>query len=374
MISLRNLYSTTVGSCIGWGAFILPTSFLLDVGIINTIIGFFFSTILVSIINYSYVKLKSDNYNNRVSVLCLFVPYTLAIPLNALTIPLIIEKLFYGFDKGYEIKTVFSTTIHINEFVVVLFAISIFFLLNLKEKSKSHAIQDQLTLVIIVIVLILSLISINYYISYNNRSLLTNIKDVNIESILKIVAFAPWAYSGFEGVSKIAKNLPNKPVYITTTLALLSSSCIYVVLTVITAIGVDYSLIIKNEWTLGNSVLTIVGYYGVLFVGFAMLASIIGGLNGFFITASTLVSEVLSVKRKYASLVILSISIVCTLLGRDSILLLVEISSLSITISYIVVSYSFWKKSVTIIDNIVSIISLMISTSFSLIVINSLLH
>ena len=110
-------------------------------------------------------------------------------------------------------------------------------------------------------------------------------------SIIMIVAIAPWAYVGFDNIPQTAEEFnfsPNKTFKLIV-YSLLAAALTYVIMILYTGwLGTNNANFNGNLWLTGAETQTAFGYIGLGVLAIAIIMGIFTGLNGFLMSSSRL--------------------------------------------------------------------------------------
>ncbi len=392
-ISKTDLFSIALGSVIGWGAFMLPGNlFLPNYGILNTLIGFAIAVFMLFFIEKNYVRLigfipeNGGEYSFAYKIFGekigfvtgwgLLLAYVSIIPLNATAVPMVLDTLFPVYQKGILLYTLVDYNVYLNDILISTIMIVIFTFINIKSLSSAIWAQK-----ICVLMLLMSLLFIFFLAGYNisNNHILnmkTNLGDIDISSIIRIIAFAPWAFIGFDTIAQMSgeHSLTSKQVSQTTLLSILFGALIYNMLNIMTALGIPNGLLQDSSWATGFAVKNLLGDGALLFLAVAMMGAVISGLNGFFVGSTRLLEKMYSdfTKKqvdepKTPTNIILFISL-CVIfvpfMGRNALLWFVDLSSVGASLAYLVTCLSALKIANSQKDKIIAMMGVCVSIFF----------
>lgn len=277
-----DIFCLVIGSVIGYGAFFLPgQQFLPQSGIINTTIGLAIGVLMMSLIQsayqimmtrhqeaggeFSYAYQYLGKRHGAIVALSLIIGYMTMIPLNASAIPAVLA--YAGFHVHHE---------GLVAFIVIL----LFTWINIRGFQLSTRIQNMMSGLLVLIVVGLGLVM---WLTQPHQSLPYHA--FSLSEIMSVVAIVPFLFVGFDVIPQVSIHL-GFSVGKTHTLALGSltiGALLYALLNLMAALGGQNVL---------PSVLAVCGPIGYGLLLIALLAAVVGGINGFFIAASQLVAAV----------------------------------------------------------------------------------
>lgn len=336
-LSKYAVWSLAFGCIVGWGAFINPGKmFLSDSGVYGTAIAMFLGALVMLIIshNYAYMIPKYPKaggeftftrscFGKRAAYLCgwfLVAAYLAVIPMNATALGLIIDGLFGSVLKFGFHYNIAGFNIYAGEMLFTMFALIIFAFFSIKSVKTAGQIQTLLALILAFSVITLTIAALvstnaapeNLYplwgfdkagaIAAKNAGKYANIKpfahegfSAIISSILTTLVIAPWAFVGFDTVPQAAEelNFPHekvRPIMIT---AIFFGCFVYIANNTVTALALKNwpDLIIDDSetpWLLLTAAEKLLGAYGKILLGLAVLSAVLTGILGFYMAASRL--------------------------------------------------------------------------------------
>lgn len=393
------LFSIAFGSIIGWGAFILPGNvFLPKFGVLNTLIGFAVAVVMLFFIENSYFRVfkampKSiGEYGFATNILgrnlgfftgwSLLLSYLSIIPLNATAVPMVLDAVFPFYSRGFLLYNIADYPVYLNDILISLSVIVFFIFLNLRSMFSSFKLQNISVFLLIVSLIIILLIG---FIKIGNEQKInfdSNFGEVNVDLIVRVIAFAPWAFIGFDTVAQMSRdhNLDSKSVSFITLLAISFGAIIYNLLNIITAYGINNNNILNSSWATGAAVRELVGDIIFYFLAVSMLGAVLSGLNAFFISSTRLIvsigedysnmifkdsNENILIPRKIVLFVGAS-SLLVPFFGRTALSWFVDLASVGASFAYLVTCLCAFKISETFFKKLISVIGVLISISFLL--------
>lgn len=396
-LSKFDILSLVIGSIIGWGSFSLPGSKFLDQsGVINTTIGFIIGGLFVLFIQKGYHTMMihhgedggefSYTYNNLgrkhgfVVGWSLILCYLSMIPLNATAFLLVLKQIFgESISIGY-LYTVAGHGVYISDIVIASSIILLFAYINKQGLKMSSIIQNTLVLMLVVNVFFLfSYMSFKGNTVQFRQNYISNYV-FSMSQIAKIVAIVPFLFVGFDVVPQVTTDLGFKPRKATllTVIAIFLGVSIYSLLNAITGLAYSPSQALKKDWATGQAVFQYVGIIGFVLLIIALIAAVVGGINGFMISSSKIVGALSDYKlfpKKYslrnekgahsnAITFVTIVSLVAPWLGREVIIYIVDMSSVLAAIAYGYVCFISYNYSKKIYDKTLELIGLLVSILF----------
>ena len=381
-LSIVNVWALAFGCIIGWSAFVLPgTSFLKNAGTLGTAIGMFVAALIMIIIsvNYNYMINKYPVaggefvYSNKAfgktgGFVCswfLGLSYLALVPLNASGLALIVRTLFgdalqFGFSyrlAGYDV--------YLGEILLAVIAIVLFGILCIRGVKFTGVFQTVITALLAGGVLVVGLAAIfSSKTSASNLLPLFSPDKAPIAGIIGVLAIAPYAFVGFDTIPQSAEEFnfsPKKTMGILV-IAIFFGASVYVGLNTIAASVLPEGY---NNWTdyIGNldnlsglvatptfyAAKELLGVPGIVAIGLAVLAALTSGVVGFYMATSRLLYSVSregmlpewfgKINEKYktpanAIVFVMLVSLVAAFFGRNTLVWVVDMSSLGAAIGY----------------------------------------
>jgi len=404
-LAKKDLFAIAFGSVIGSGAFILPGNFFLeDAGLVNTFIGFSIAIVIIIIIEKSY-SIMMSKYQQAGGAYCfakytfgkkigfatgwlLLLAYVAMIPLNATAIPMVLEKVLPFYTRGIMLYDIYGYDIYSNDLIISIAAILIFTWINYKGVTSSKNIQNLCVLGLILGVTSLSFFTIINFDSQAHQNILSNSTDIDMSAIIKIVAFAPWAFIGFDTISQMSGEYDVKPKVASNTamLAVVMGALVYNVLNIITAAGVNANDLDQSSWATGEAASNIAGHIALIVTGIAIFGAVISGLNGFFMSSTRVITAMtndLVDKSHHSKLgevpkkVIIFVSFITILVpfvGRNALEWLVDLASVGASFAYLMTCCSAYLTTKNKANKVFTILGIGASILFLVILLTPIFH
>lgn len=398
----KEIFTIALGSVIGWGAFILPGNvFLPNYGVLNTLVGFSIAILMLSFIENSYAKVmekvpkSGGEYSFANEILGkksgfitgwgLLLAYISIIPLNATAVPMVLEAVFPFYSQGALLYSVSDSPVYLNDILISISIVICFTVINILGVKGALNVQNYLVFALLSSILILIFFTLLNIEQTQLANLESHWGQLDVSSVIRIIAFAPWAFIGFDAVAQLAGDhkMSSKSVSRMTMIAIIFGALIYNILNIITALGMDVSGLKISSWATGDSVKALVGEGLFYLIAIAMFGAVVSGLNGFFVSSSRLVktmaddynisssrSGIVSVKTKgvvipnWVFIAIGVIAIVVPFFGRTALLWFVDLSSVGASIAYFMTCLCAYKISSVFKDKLMSGIGMFVSLAF----------
>ena len=381
-LSPVNVWSLALGCIIGWGAFVMPgNTFLGKAGPLGTAIAMAIAAVIMCIIanNYHFMINKYPvaggefTYTNmafgeRHAFICswfLGLSYLAIVPLNATALALIGRNLMNNvFQVGFH-YSVAGYDIYLGEIILAEAALLLFAFLSIRGVKFAGVFQTALVFALVGGVLIVTIAAIiNPQVKFSNLQPAFAPGVSKVGGILAVVAVAPWAFVGFDTIPQAAEEFqfsPRKTKSIMV-LSIAFGASVYVILNTVTAMVIpqgyaDWSEYIADMPNL-DGVLSLptfhagqqlLGSWGLLFLGLAVLGAILSGIIGFYMATSRLLYSMSKEKvlpawfgkldarfktPSNAILFVLVIALAAPFFGRTALGWIVDMSSIGAAIGY----------------------------------------
>ena len=323
-ISPLNAWAFSFACAIGWAAFIMPaTTFLPEGGVMGSIIAFIAggASMCLIALNYHYlgnlypdrggiyklVKASSDRGSAFVAAWGMGLAHMCCIPLNAKAMAMLVRVfLEEALNLDFEVYFFHTDTLAI-EAILIIVGLILFGLINvrgIKVTALAQTIGAILLLGGIVIILIATALTVK-----NPPAAVTPLDPPNtsfIRSFMSIFLITPWAYVGFDSLSKISQelNFPVKKIGMIMIIAVICATFAYVgnILTTILSIPegfaswTDYLESLKDlpgveGFPVAIAAKNAMGHVGTAVFFISCISATLTGLVGFFASVSRLIRQ-----------------------------------------------------------------------------------
>ncbi|WP_336878382.1 APC family permease [Staphylococcus nepalensis] len=374
-LSEKFVWAIAYGSCIGWGAFILPGDWIGQSGPIPAAIGIVIGALLMILIAVSYGALVErfpvsggafafsflgfGRYVSFFSSWFLTFGYICVVALNATAFSLLIKFLLPDILETGKLYTIAGWDVYITEILIASLLLVIFMFIAIKGTSISGSLQFYFCVALVITVLILffgSFFGSNF--SLENLQPLANKEKGWMTSIIMIVAVAPWAYVGFDNIPQTAEEFdfsPNKTFKLIV-YSLLAAAITYVLMILYTGwLSSSANGLNGQLWLTGAVTSDAFGYIGLAILSIAIIMGIFTGLNGFLMSSSRLLFSMgrsgimpsvfsklhSKYKTPYVAIIFLvAITLIAPWLGRTALTWIVDMSSTGVSIAYFITCLS----------------------------------
>ena len=367
-----DVWALALGAIIGWGCFVLPgNAFLPKAGPMGMLLGMLAGGLLILIISFSYGYLirrfpvsggefiyAKSAFGKTHAFLCgwfLVLAYWSLVPLNGTALALISRYLFPGIIQVGKLYEVAGWDVYLGEVLVASVFLILLAILNIRGIKSAGWIQTTIALGLVsTVVLVTALILLNGVEWANMYPLFQDGKPW-YDSVLAIVAMAPWAFIGFDCIPQAAEEYSfshrkSRNLMIS---AIAVASVLYIAVNTITAIGVKPWQELLNDkpfWATGLVVGERLGKLGLTLLGISMFCAVVSGINAFFISTSRLMYAMAQenalpqifgrLHKKYATpvpaiLFVLILALVAPWFGREVLGWIVDMTSVGGAIGFL---------------------------------------
>ncbi len=374
-------WALAFGSCVGWGAFVMPGNIFLSVaGPAGSVIGMFLGAAAILVIGYNYHYLMNRypdsggtfiytkeefGYDHGfMAAWFLGLVYLVIIWAYITVIPLTISCIFGNYLKFGLLYTVAGDGVYLGEVIAEILAIFIMGAVCLFRKRIASVIQ-----VVFALILFLGIFVCALSVFHKSGGIGTAFSppfhsgSSEIIQILSIISLAPWSFVGFESVSNSTPEFRfnRKKSFKIITFAILAGFLSYVFL-ILSSSSLypdgfrswqDYIDSLGQVEGLGSlpilyAVNQSMGRTGLLFIALVAIAGIVTGIIGNSIASSRLVYSLAReriIPERFSALnadgiprnAILLISCLCLpipFLGRMAMSWIVNLNIVGATIAY----------------------------------------
>ncbi len=392
-----DILSLVLGSIIGWGSFTLPgVKFLQESGVINTAIGLTIGGLAVIFIQkgyhimmqkhvedggeFSYAYKNMGRKHGFIVGWSLILCYLSIVPLNATAVVLVFKILFGSKLAFFYLYDIAGYSVYLSDVLIASLVIVLFAVINIRGLRQSSNVQNTMVLFLVVNILIVfaamffttekTLFVDNYIANY----------ELSFSGIVKVIAIIPFLFVGFDVIPQVATDLKFKPEKATriAIISIFSGIVIYNLLNVITGLAFTPNGAAQLEWALGAAVMDHIGTFGFMLLVVALTTAVTGGINGFMISSSRLLSAISSYGLFYSKYTeknnkgvyensikfVTLIALIAPWFGREVIIYIVDMSSLLAAIAYLYVCYIGYQNAEKAIDRSLSFVGVLISMSF----------
>ena len=382
-LSPADVWGMAYGVMVGWGAFVMPgTTFLPVAGPAGTVIAMVVSTVIILIIGnnfaflmnhnpgtggiYSYAKEAFGRDHAFLSAWFLCLSYLTVVFLNASAL-LIIVRIVFGnaLQKGYR-YTVAGNVIYAGEVGVTILALVLIAALYVITKPTLQYLQTTLAALLWAGTLIISVFCLPRAFSGSVMSSFGTMGINNAYGIFSIIILAPWAFVGFEVITFDTAHFKfpvrrSKRIIFTSVLA---AGFSYAAMAAVSVASVPDGFVSWGDYLdhLGslsgvisvptfNSARSVMGTPGLVIIGITALAAILTGIIGGYrattrVLATMAEDRILSErfsKTTYSILFVMILSILISLLGRNTLNWFVDLTAFGAIISFGYTSASAFK-------------------------------
>ena len=312
-----NIWAVALGSIIGWGAFIQSPNWMVKAGgPLPLVLGFLLGGALMLIVGFSYAYMIAKfpvaggefayayvGFGPIASYVCgwmLSVGYFGIVALNATAVPVLFSILTPGLLQKGLLWTIAGWPVYAGEIAVSLALLWVLGFVNYRGVKSTGNLQLILCGLLCAAVLLIvfgTMITGNFHME--NLQPAANQYDVPlIKGIILIIAMAPFLYVGFDCIPQAAEefNFPANKTLLLIFSAIGVGALIYAALAVVTAAVMPWMEMVDltnasgqpESWRTGAMIRQALGSLGIAFVVIAVLAGMLTGINGFYMSSSRL--------------------------------------------------------------------------------------
>lgn len=367
----RWVFALAVGSAVGWGAFVLPTDWLSVGGLSGTLIGFLVGSLLIGIIALSYGAVvrklpvtgggiayafaSTGKIGAIAAGWCLTLGYSGIVALNASAIALVFRLIAPELVQTVPLYEVAGWTVYLPEVLISLVALTVFCVINIRGAGLSGKLQFVSVIVMLLGVLTIFASSVVTLVANGVPQLSSFPSNGSpLTAVTAIVAFAPWAYVGFDNVPQTASefNFSGKKALALLLWGISTATAVYMAMTFSVAVGLEVSdtnMPANVAWPSAIAISSFSGKLGLVAIVVSVATGVVTGLNGFLMSTSRVLftlGKTGILPRSFAKISerfgTPAFSIVFTaclclptpFLGRAALLWIVDMTSVGIAVAY----------------------------------------
>ncbi|MDO4821164.1 MAG: APC family permease [Rothia sp. (in: high G+C Gram-positive bacteria)] len=373
------VFAMALGSAVGWGAFILPFTWATTGGLLGTFIGFLIGGAMISIIAVSYgyaieklpvtgggvayALASLGRLHGFIAGWALTLGYSGIVALNASAVTLVFRVTLPEFIMQWKLYSVAGWDIYLPEVLIATLFIVGFAVLNASGAAISGRFQYFAVLTMLVSVGIILVCSLYYLII--DQPVLPPAFPENVapwSAIATIVAFAPWAYVGFDTVPQLAGEFKFSPKKAFSLLmwGVIAATAIYLamMLSVSVAVSSERDSYAELAWPTATAIADMMGKGGFILMVIAVSMGVLTGLNGFYASSSRVLytmSNAGMIPRIFGRLhptfktpvygiaFVAALCLITPWFGRSALLWIVDMTSVGIAIVYFYVCFCAYK-------------------------------
>lgn len=364
------VFAMALGSAVGWGAFILPFDWLSTGGLGGTLIGFIIGGLVIGVIAINYgVVIRAlpvtgggvafalaslGRIHGFIAGWCLTLGYAGIVALNASAVTLVFRVTVPDLVTRVKLYAVAGWDVYLPEIFIAIVVLLAFAWINIRGIEISGRFQFVAVLLMLIAVVAILIACLILLFTQNITLAPAFPQDVSpLVAIATIVAFAPWAYVGFDSVPQLAGEFNFTPRKALALLiwGIIAATFIYMAMTVSTAIavGTNSAQYEGTSWPPAEAIGDQVGAFGLILMVVAVSMGVLTGLNGFYTATSRVLFTMgranmipasfskLHTKFRTPSAAVLSTTALCMItpfLGRAALSWVVDMTSIGITIAY----------------------------------------
>lgn len=381
-LSPVNVWALAFGCIIGWGAFVMPgNTFLPNAGPLGTAIGMIIAAIIMCIIafNYNYMINKypmaggeftytKHTFGSTHAFICawfLSLSYATLVPMNSTALALICRNIMGNIFRFGYLYTVSGYDIYTGELLLALGALIIFGIFSIKGVKFAGNVQVLLTVALASSVTIIGVAAL-----LSPKATLANLTpsfhpgSSTFSGVLAVLAVSPYCFVGFDTIPQSAEEFKFsvKKTRAIMMIAIAFGCLVYITLNTATAAVVpdgyanwaEYIDDVPNLTGLESlptfhAAHELLGNFGLVFLGVAVVSAVLSGIIGFYMATSRLLYSMsvegvlprwfgkLDEKHKTPKNAILfhmCLALIAPFFGRNALTWLVDMTSLGAAIGY----------------------------------------
>ncbi|WP_164667624.1 APC family permease [Virgibacillus doumboii] len=370
------VWAIALGSSIGWGAFVQPTTWMSTAGPLGVIIGFCIGALLMMLIavsygyliksypvsggEFAYAFISLGRTHAFISGWFLTLGYICIVALNASAFALMVKFVFPALLENMHMYTIAGWDVYFTEVIIASAVLGIFGYFNVKGSGLSGRMQF-----VFCSIMVIGVIAITFMVGMQPGAGLSNVaplfptETTAFAAIISIVAIAPWAYVGFDNVPQAAEefHFSSRKAFTLIILAIFFAALLYSMMIIATAMIEPWQNLVAQggNWGTGAAIQGLLGNMGLVIIVTALTMGIFTGLNGFIISSSRLMFAMARAKilpEAFAKLhpkhqtpyVGIIFTVIAAMLapwfGRQALGWVVDMSSIGVTIAYFYTCYT----------------------------------
>lgn len=364
------VFAIALGSAVGWGAFILPFDWMTSGGLAGTIVGFLIGGSMIGIIALSYGAVIRElpvtgggvafayaalgRVHAFIAGWCLTLGYAGIVALNASATALVFRVTMPELIMQGRLYSVAGWDIYLPEVIISSLFLLVFAWVNVRGVELSGRLQFIACVIMLGAVVIITVAAVMLGVTRGISlppSFPTEVTP--IAAIATIVAFAPWAYVGFDNVPQLAGEFNFSPKRALGLLlwGVVAATFIYMAMMVSTsiAVGTAHDSYANSAWPPADAITDLIGPLGLLLMVVAVSMGVLTGLNGFYVSTSRVLLTMgrmrmlpepfarLNLRFRTPVVGIIFTTVLCLIapwFGRAALSWVVDMTSVGITVAY----------------------------------------
>src|SRR5699024_10863457 len=241
---------------------------------------------------FAFTYVGFGKYVSFIASWFLVFGYLCVVALNASAFSLMFKFILPDFlEIGY-LYTIAGWDVYIMEVILSSIILIVFAIISTRGSGLSGNLQFIFCLFMAVVVTLLFLVS--FFVgdfSFENAKPLFNDSNGVWQSVILIVAIAPWMFVGFDNIPQAAEEFKFNAnhTFKLIVFGIVASIVTYVAMILITSWIYPYEGMVEDtSWMTGSVVNSSMGVIGIIFLALAISFGVFTGLNGFFLSSSRL--------------------------------------------------------------------------------------
>lgn len=369
------VFAMALGSAVGWGAFILPFDWGAEGGLAGTTIGFIIGGLIIAVIAVSYGNVieklpvagggvafalsSLGRLHGFIAGWCLTLGYAGIVALNASAVTLVFRVTLPQLFMNYKLYSLAGWDIYLPEVITASLFLIIFAVLNIRGVAFSGRFQF---FAVLLLLLGVAFIFIASALLFFTRGLeLPAVFPEGVSpwvAVFTIVAFAPWAYVGFDSVPQLAGefNFSPKKALALLMWGVFAATAIYLAMmfAVTFAVGKNHDAYASDSWPTATAIADLIGPIGLILMVVSVSMGVLTGLNGFYVSSSRVLLTMgraqmipsafarLDPKFNSPKVSIIFVAALCLIspwFGRSALSWIVDMTSVGISVAYFYTCY-----------------------------------
>lgn len=367
------------GSAIGWGAFVLPTDWMRDAGPIGVILGVIIGAALIMIIAVSYdymvrrypvsggefvySYLSFGRFNAYICGWFVTLSYVTSVALNATALIVLFKFLYPDLVEIGYMYSIAGWDVYFSQIVLVGIALSVFGYMNIRGVGLSGRAQFWFSVILVVGAALMGLAAtLAPSTTFSNLTPAFNTDIGGWQSILSILALAPFLYSGFNNIAQASEEFEfsTSKVLLLMFAALSVGAFVYAIMVYATAMGGPWQELANSKptWGTADVMSNLFGSVGLFILVAALCMGIFTGMNGFLVSSSRMLlamsraqilpdalGKIHSTHRTpYAGIIVAAlVCFIAPWFGRQVLMWLVNMTATGVAIAYFYTCASAYK-------------------------------
>ncbi len=370
VLGRRDVLALAFGAMIGWGWVALAGNWVLSAGALGAFLSFAIGGIAVVLIGLTYAELASAMpitggehiYSYRAmgvkwSFVCtwaMLLGYISVVAFEAVALPTVLEYIFPDYKQGY-LYTVAGWDVYASWVAVGMIGSVLMMWINYRGIKSAALFQSVVT----VLILVAGVMMMTGALLDGDTAKADPLFNNGYKGMMAVIVMVPLMFIGFDVIPQAAEeiDLPAREIGKVLILSVIVAACWYAFITLSVAVALDSTELENSSLPVADAMAALVGgTWGGKLMVLAGLGGIITSWNAFYVGGSRAMYAMARARMLPAFLAklhpvyntpvnaILMIGLLSTLaplMGRKSMVWLVDAGGLGIIVAYALVAYSF---------------------------------